>query len=1496
MKTKILDYIDFDKVNTLLEGFNLSTGFVTAILDLEGNILSKSGWREICTEFHRVNPATSERCTKSDTILAGELGKGEKYHFYQCLNGLVDVAVPVIIKGEHIANLFSGQFFFEKPDISFFQSQAEKYGFNQKDYLKALEEVPVFSQEKVKNVMEFLLNMTQLISDMTLQRLELMELNDTLRTNEERYRLVLENSMDAILLTSPDGSILSANPAACKMFQRSEEEICQVGRNGIVDTSDHRLYALIEERNQTGKTKGEVMMLRKDGNKFPVELSTSVFTDHSGNLLSSLVIRDITERKNTEEQLLIAKQKAEDSEEKFRLMIKNSNDAFVLINQNGEQIYISDASVRDTGFAIEELKGSIKNVIYPDDLDEVLKAFNEVLLNKEKTVRVQYRHKHKYKEYIWYEAVAQNFIDNPAINAVVVNVRDISAIKETEAELIKAKERAEESEMHFRLLVENAPEAIFIQVDSKFAYLNKAAIKLYGAANEEQLIGTKVTERIHPDFHEMIVNRIKELNEQQLSVNTYEYKHLKIDGTVIEVSESAVPFKFHNEQGALVFVSDITDRKQAEELYKQKTEEINTFFDCALDLLCIANTDGLFIHLNKEWENVLGYGLDELVNSKFIDFIHPDDLQPSLQAIEQLSNQEKILSFTNRYRCKNGEYKWIEWKSYPIGNKIYAAARDITERIQQKQDLIKAKEKIEKSEEKFRKAFFTNPEAITITNIENGTYVSVNNGFIKMFEYSEAETLGHTSKELNIWREISERDYFIDTLKKYHIIEDFETKFRTKSGKILDCNVSSVVIELDNIPHILSITRDISYRKKVENELRESKEQLYFAFEGSNDGLWDVNMKTGEAYINSRGCEILGYKPDEMEEVAKIWSDLVHPEDLPLTNNYLQAHIENKTPVFEVEQRLRMKSGEWKWILSRGKVVSRDTNGIPIRMTGTHTDISERIAFKGALIQKNIELEFSREEIRVANEQLKEIYESLKETNVELEIAKEKAEEKEKHFSAAFYSHPFPLSIVTVPEGKIIEVNNVCCNFYGYTREQLLNFTTEELHLWDSDFNFAKALKELATTENLKLLEANINTASNEIRTILLSAEPIIWNGEKCYITSTIDITERKLLENELVNAKEKAEESNRLKTAFLQNMSHEIRTPMNAIIGFSELLARNFNNKQKLENFAGIITQRCNDLLIIIDDILDIAKIESGQLPVKIETCNINDLFRELSLFYSELQIKQKKQHISLNIHPGNPSGIKMQSDIGKLKQIFINLIGNAFKFTESGSIDVSYRMEQDQFITFFVSDTGIGIPRNKQQIIFERFMQVEQAPNRLFGGTGLGLSIVKGLIGLLNGKIWLESELGKGTIFYFSLPYNPIEKYEEIPQKTNKVSVEISLTRKTILIVEDDLYNAEYIIEVLSDTGLKILHAQLGSEAIQIATSQKPDLVLMDIGLPDISGYEAIRQIKQKMPHLKIIAQTAYAAASDKQKALESGCVDYISKPLKPELLLSLINRHLS
>jgi signal transduction histidine kinase/CheY-like chemotaxis protein len=385
------------------------------------------------------------------------------------------------------------------------------------------------------------------------------------------------------------------------------------------------------------------------------------------------------------------------------------------------------------------------------------------------------------------------------------------------------------------------------------------------------------------------------------------------------------------------------------------------------------------------------------------------------------------------------------------------------------------------------------------------------------------------------------------------------------------------------------------------------------------------------------------------------------------------------------------------------------------------------------------------------------------------------------------------------------------------------------------------------------------------------------------------------VVNTELIHAKEHAEESDRLKTSFLQNMSHEIRTPMNAIMGFSALLVEQYNNKSKIEQYSGIINRRCNDLLEIINDILDIAKIESGQLSVSIENCNLTELFEELTTFYKEHQKIIAKEHIKFSLKAYcSPSDNVISTDPGKLKQIFINLISNAFKFTDTGIIEGGCKLDANNKLVFYLSDTGVGIEPDKQQMVFERFTQLNPEATRQVSGTGLGLSIVKGLIKLLNGEIFLESQPGAGSTFSFTISYKTVHSKQKENITTHRNNKYHS-PNGTILIVEDDFYNAQYLKEVLINSGYEILHCIHGREAVQIALSQKVDLILMDIRLPDIDGYEATRQIKLQKPEIKIIAQTAYASVTEKQNALNAGCNDYISKPAKKESLLAIISTNI-
>jgi PAS domain S-box-containing protein len=392
-------------------------------------------------------------------------------------------------------------------------------------------------------------------------------------------------------------------------------------------------------------------------------------------------------------------------------------------------------------------------------------------------------------------------------------------------------------------------------------------------------------------------------------------------------------------------------------------------------------------------------------------------------------------------------------------------------------------------------------------------------------------------------------------------------------------------------------------------------------------------------------------------------------------------------------------------------------------------------------------------------------YSIIKVRNVLKEEAiRKKAEkilqESEEKFRRIFEDHSAIKLLVDPESGNITDANSSAAAYYGWSREEMKHMNLKQINTIPSK-EIRKAIDNILSEKRTQF-EFRHRLKDGSIRDVEVFASKIKI-GNKDVLHSIIhDITERKNIEKELIEAKEHAEESDRLKTAFLQNMSHEIRTPMNAIMGFSSLLVDYYNDKPKLEQFSEIINLRCNDLLEIINDILAISKIESGQLPVNRAVCNLNDLFAELSDFFKEHQKRIGKQHIKFELRSlCSLSEFTIVTDKVKLRQIFINLVGNAFKFTEAGKIEGGCKFDENDELVFYVSDTGIGIPYDKQDIIFERFIQLPQDKDVTYGGTGLGLSIVKGLISLLGGRIWVESEPenlseGKtgGTTFYFCIP----------------------------------------------------------------------------------------------------------------------------------------------
>lgn len=410
-----------------------------------------------------------------------------------------------------------------------------------------------------------------------------------------------------------------------------------------------------------------------------------------------------------------------------------------------------------------------------------------------------------------------------------------------------------------------------------------------------------------------------------------------------------------------------------------------------------------------------------------------------------------------------------------------------------------------------------------------------------------------------------------------------------------------------------------------------------------------------------------------------------------------------------------------------------------------------------------------------------------------------------------------------------------------------------------------------------------------------------VSGNEQFFQYTLVDITKRKLAEKELIGAKERAEESDRLKTAFLANMSHEIRTPMNGILGFAELLKTPGISDEDIQTYLQIIEKSGQRLLGIINDVIDISKIEAGLMKTEMTLLNANEITEYIYSFFKPEAQSKGLLLVLRNSFPASKAEIT--TDKEKLYAILTNLVKNAIKFTDQGSIEFGY-IERIGFLEFYVRDTGVGVPVDRQKAIFERFIQADIADKMARQGSGLGLPITKAYVEMLGGQMWMHSEENVGSCFYFTLPYSNKNVNGDLVHCTcNKTQQEISSgelpsdrAEVKILIADDDAASARLLSLMIGSNNIIYLFARNGCEAVEICGKNPDiDIILMDIRMPIMNGFEATQQIRTFNGNVPIIAQTAFGYQSDCQKALEAGCNEYLSKPIKREVLQEMIRKYL-
>lgn len=666
---------------------------------------------------------------------------------------------------------------------------------------------------------------------------------------------------------------------------------------------------------------------------------------------------------------------------------------------------------------------------------------------------------------------------------------------------------------------------------------------------------------------------------------------------------------------------------------------------------------------------------------------------------------------------------------------------------------------------------------------------------------------------------------------------------------------------LSQVETLLQVWNQQQILEQKNSELKLQEERLRLVLEGGELGFWDWKIPARKMVFNERWAAMLGYSLSEIDQSFEVWNELLHPDDREQANALVQAHLIGESDTFESVFRLKTRTGEWVWILSRGKVIDRDEHDKPLRMCGTHLDITQKVHQDDLHRQQSQRLEYQ-------NQVLEGLLHSLNDVIFELDS-----------------------------QGTILHVWNENDQILAMPPGVFIDQTLDDVLGEEKASPFMDAIGCCLESQEPQTVEYSLSIAGEE-RWFSARFRPL---GHGTRVLAQVDeITERRRqsdvlkqqnqqlteLNRELENKTEMLTDVSRAKAAFLATMSHEIRTPLNGVIGISDLLiATELSATQR--DLVQILRASSESLLGIVNDILDFSKIEAGKMSLEVVPVSAKVIMHEVRGI-----LNARAQEKGLTLIGDLDEDIGFLGDPTRIRQILLNFMSNAVKFTEMGRITLNI-MRAEDLIRFEVRDTGVGLTEVQKQNLFQPYMQAELSTARKYGGTGLGLSICKALVDLMKGGIGVESEYGKGSCFWFEIPF--VEANFESRQPEVKIDIDLKFAVKypfKILVVDDNAVNRKVIGLMLYKLGYEVVFASDGATALVDQTSFDFDLVLMDMQMPELSGPETAQQWRANEQKIGaksavIIALTANASAEDKDICLAAGMDGFLSKPLKIERL---------
>ncbi len=1145
----------------------------------------------------------------------------------------------------------------------------------------------------------------------------------------------------------------------------------------------------------------------------------------------------------------------------FKSAFEHAAHAMAISDAEGRVIFANERYLRYFDISKEKVKGSRITAVLPPHMQNRAEILYERQFKRgTKPASFEYEITTEENEVLILESYIDFINDDGKRVGLLTEIRDITKTKKLQQELDLNLRRYRKAQ---RLGGVGNWE---YDLQSGRFWASREARRIYGLQGKDSYLSTEEVESYIQDresVHQALIELVehnKEFDEQIeiIKKDTGEHRTIR-SRAILERDRNGNPVLVSG------VIRDITETKETKEKLKESEKKYRNLFEHIQDVFYEVDMNGVLLEVSPSVKELSGGHVlrEDLIGRPLASlYSDPGERDRVLEELHQkgrVTDREVTLKNLDGSKPVASISAQLQTDSHGNPVSIIGTVRDITARK-------RAEEAMRESERMAKAIADTSPVLLFISDLEKERNIWSNKEHKEFFkdELDDPASIGYAEVQRLIHPD--DRERFVDQIKEMVLnpeVEHLDTEVRLKhqgQWKWMNSRFNIFRYNDKGMPvQILGTLFDINDRKRAVERIDRAERRLRSLIENAPDGLVILDAVGKYVYASPNSLRHFGYT--ETDIVGKHGDKYTHPDDLPKIQKVFEHVMHHPGEKPKASYRFRNKQGEYRWIETTFTNLLHDeaVQGIVLNFT----DITEK-----------------------------------KYAEKELVKAKEKAEESESRYRKAQEVGHIGSWEICLETGKFWgsqegkRLYNLDMNREWFDPDEVM----EKVIPGDRD-RVNNALADLLNKDIAYDIQFAVQPDDNSQTMVIRSIAEIVQDnsGKPVKVAGVLqDISKQKRVEAELIAAKDKAEEADRLKSAFLANMSHEIRTPMNGIIGFADLLKEPNLSGEEQREYVDIILKSGDRMLNTINDLIDISKIEAGQVKIKRSKFDVISMMEYNYAFFNP---EAEKKGLDFRFAKCELAALYLETDEEKLQSILSNLLKNAVKYTKEGEIEFGCRKKESE-LEFFVRDTGIGIPEDRRSAVFDRFVQADIEDTRAYEGSGLGLSIAMAYVQMLDGRMWFHSEEGKGSTFYFTLPLVDTTGMKEKTADKKNISIASGGNGKydTVLIVDDEEVSRFYLAELLKNKFSKIIMAANGREAVRLYREHgNINLILMDIKMPVMDGYKATREIRNMNDKVVIIAQTAYALEGDREKSLEAGCNDYLSKPVNRKMLMDKISINL-